>query len=232
MYHDALSALNDNFYSICVRDVHIEPTAPSLLSKICLKMCSGKIIAITGPNGSGKTTLGYIIAQFAPHLIMHRLTGDVSYNGIGGDRASAEALWGDLSYTFQNPDSQYTELRLQDELTRAVPSKEVLADIISKYDLGDLAGRSFANMSYGERQRSLWARDWSSDRELYILDEVGSYLDLRWQTVLAEDLCELRNRGKMIVLLGHPQGAVAEAADEIQEKFEALSQRVEAGTAP
>lgn len=208
---------NSNWYVVRVRDLCIGPEGPSLLSELSLTMCSGRIIGITGPNGAGKTTLGYLIAQFAPHLIMHRLTGEVTYNDLCGDRASAEALWGALSYTFQNPDSQYTELRVRDELARVVPSREVLAKVISKYDLGGLAGRSFANMSYGERQRALWARDWSSDKEIYILDEVGSYLDRRWQDVVAQDLCELRDRGKMIILLGHPQGALAAAADEILE---------------
>lgn len=156
-----------------------------------------------GENGSGKTTLSYILAQFWPHLVLNSLSGEILYNNNLPDKNDARNFWKQLSYTFQDPDCQYTELKVEDELNLMIPNRVQRDYVIEKYELAKFLNRNISTLSYGEKQRLLWAREFSSNKNFYFLDEVGSYLDSKWQEVLFKDLHELKIKGKTICIFGH-----------------------------
>lgn len=185
--------------------VKLNPELAPIFQDLTLQLDYGKVVCVTGENGCGKTILSYLVGRFAPFLVLHRLTSDLRYDFNGTmNRKDAEKYWSQLSYTFQDPDSQYSELRVKHELNRTIPDRKQSKSLINRYNLTSLLNRGFSEMSYGERQRALWARDFGLNREVYILDEVGCYLDDYWQEILAEDIRKLRDRGKTICLFGHP----------------------------
>ena len=163
----------------------------------------GGITLFLGENGSGKTTLSYIIAKFWPYLVFKSLDGDIKYDEKIQEKEDAQNFWRKLSYTFQDPDCQYTELKVADELNLMIPNRTQRDNVIDKYQLGKFLDRNINTLSYGEKQRLLWAREFSSDKDFYFLDEVGSYLDFKWQEVLFKDMLELKTQGKTICIFGH-----------------------------
>jgi energy-coupling factor transport system ATP-binding protein len=163
----------------------------------------GGITLFLGENGSGKTTLSYIIAKFWPYLVLKSLNGDIKYDEKIQEKEDAQHFWRKLSYTFQDPDCQYTELNVADELNLMIPNRTQRDYVIEKYELTKFLNRNISTLSYGEKQRLLWAREFSSDKNFYFLDEVGSYLDIKWQEVLFKDLHELKTKGKTICIFGH-----------------------------
>lgn len=203
----------DVHVSMYATGLKLSPALPNQFHDLNIVLSSGRITCIAGDNGSGKTVLSYILARFAPHLCLHQLAGDIHYGGATCSRGDAERLWGELSYTFQDPDSQYSELRVIDELNRTIPEQCHLSEVVARYELGSFLHRSFASLSYGERQRALWARDMTLRRHVYFLDEVGSYLDEKWQQVLSADLRQLSAEDRIVCLFGHPNGALAEVVD-------------------
>jgi energy-coupling factor transport system ATP-binding protein len=168
-----------------------------------IKLPIGSTSIFIGENGSGKTTLSYIIAQFWPHLVLNSLSAEILYDDHLPSLKEARQFWRKLSYTFQDPDCQYTELKVEDELDLMIPDRSQRDSIIAKYELAKFLNRNINTLSYGEKQRLLWAREFSSNKDFYLLDEVGSYLDSKWQEVLFNDLKELKKRGKTICIFGH-----------------------------
>lgn len=175
----------------------------NLLNDTVLTVDTGSFNIFLGNNGSGKTTLSYLISQFHPYLVLNNMEVDIFINDKKLNLKDAEFFWKSLSYTFQDPDCQYTELKVIDELNQMIPDYQLREKIIEKYQLIKFLKRNINTLSYGEKQRLLWAREFAADKDFYFLDEVGSYFDAYWQKVLFNDLHELKSKGKTICIFGH-----------------------------
>lgn len=79
-----------------------------------------------------------------------------------------------------------------------------------------LAGRDFAHVSDGQRQRVLLARALCQEPQVLLLDEPTSYLDIRSQLdVLGLLRSEARERGTAVVASLHEVDIAQKAADHV-----------------
>lgn len=156
----------------------------------------GGITSILGPNGQGKTTLLRCIAGLTPLR-----EGRVERNTAIGYVPQA----GLSSFAYSVFDMVLMG-RAKKVSAFAVPGKADIArtrEVLDRVGIADLASRSFAELSGGQRQLVLIARALASDAEFMILDEPVSALDLRNQARVLELLRDLAADGMGILLTTH-----------------------------
>lgn len=85
--------------------------------------------------------------------------------------------------------------------------------VVSQLSLDALLKRHPASLSGGEQQRVMIAAGLLSDKEIFIFDEPSSGLDLLQVKALAALLKELRQEGKVVILISHDEELLAETCD-------------------
>lgn len=173
---------------------HAYPDGHTALAGVDLKVEKGERVAILGPNGAGKTTLML-------HLngVLTATSGGVTISGVPVARKNMRQIRQLVGLVFQDPDDQLfmptvaqdvafgpANFGVQgDELTRRV--YEAL-DVVS---LTDLADRSPAHLSGGQRRRAALATVLACRPEILVLDEPSANLDPVARRELAETLTGL-----------------------------------------
>ena len=181
-----------------------------LSSGINLELKAGDFAALVGPNGSGKSTLLRTLAG-----LQNPLHGEAQLCGKDVRRLSVQERSRRAACVFTDRyDSGYFSVfdivafgrypytgarnRLGPEDLMAVEGA------ISKVGLGSLAGRRFAELSDGERQKALIARAIAQDCPVLVLDEPTAFLDAPARVEVFHIARSLaRSSGKAVVLSTH-----------------------------
>jgi iron complex transport system ATP-binding protein len=180
--------------------VSVRRDGRTLLGPIDWSIGAGDRWVVIGPNGSGKTTLVHVASTYLwptsgtvevlgetiGRVDARELRRRVGYAGAGLEAAidpgltalnvvvtARHAALGPWWHTFSDADR--------------ARARELLAAI----GVGDLAERSFGQLSTGERRRVQIARALMPAPELLILDEPGASLDLGAREALVRDLGRL-----------------------------------------
>ena len=180
-----------------------------VLRGVDLHLRRGELVGLLGPNGSGKTTLLSALAGLLPATRGRIEIGGADLAGLSPrqralrlscvpQRAEAPAgftvrelvLMGRFAHTgllsgYGPEDVAAAEAALRD--TRA----------------GDLARRQAAELSGGELQRVLLARALAQGRELLLLDEAVSALDMARRVEAYDLLARLNREGATILSAMH-----------------------------
>ena len=176
-----------------------------VLHGIDLCLGRGELVGLLGPNGSGKTTLIKALAGLLPAASGRIEIGGADLGGLSYrerarkiscvmQRAEAPAgfsvrelvLMGRFAHT-----GMLTGYGPQDHAAAEAALKDARAE--------DLAERQASELSGGEVQRVLLARALAQGRELLLLDEAVSALDMA-RRVEAYDLLAALNAGGSTVL--------------------------------
>jgi ABC-type multidrug transport system ATPase subunit len=191
-----------DFDRVSVRDVSRHYGRRRALAKVTLECRAGEVLGLLGPNGAGKSTLLAILAT-----LLAPSTGEVVY----GDRTSQaagpmlRARLGFLSH----------DLHLYPELT----ARENLEFFARLYGLDRVAERVAASLlraglterandvvsgfSRGMRQRLALERALLHEPRLLLLDEPFTGLDDASVAALVGRLRELRDAGRITVVVTH-----------------------------
>lgn len=188
------------------KNLAIGYTAP-LLRDIALHAERGKILALIGPNGAGKSTLLKTLAgQLAPQ------GGTVLLDGQGLAEYSPNARARKLALML--PHSTRTELTSCFDVAAAgrypytgrlgilsQEDKRQVLDALRLVQADALAGRDFAKISDGQRQRVLLARAVCQQPEILLLDEPTSFLDIKGKAELTAVLRRLTAEKNVAVIV-------------------------------
>lgn len=187
------------------------------LEDISVSISSGKLVGIIGPNGAGKSTLLKGI------LGMVERTGSVSFK----ERPIKE-VQKQVAYVEQkgNLDMDFPITVLQCVLLGTYPKlgwlkrpgkkeKETALDALERVGMEDFSSRHISELSGGQFQRVLIARTLAQDADLIFLDEPFSAIDIKSEGIIMDQLFELRDQGKTILIVHHDLTKVAHYFDEL-----------------
>lgn len=178
-----------------------------LIEQIEIHVKRGEIVTLIGPNGSGKSTiLKSIIGQLgllegAVYLDGNSMRGMTEgqiarrMSILMTERVHPELMsCSDVVGTGRYPYTGRLGILGTEDFKKVQEALELV-------NAGELAGRSFLEISDGQKQRILLARAICQEPEVIVLDEPTSFLDIRHKLELLTILKELVREKKVAVLM-------------------------------
>jgi energy-coupling factor transporter ATP-binding protein EcfA2 len=156
------------------------------LREVTLTIAKGERVLLLGPSGCGKSTLGLCLNGLVPKSMPARLTGDVSVLGRRVRQHGVADFADCIAYVFQDVDSQFCALTIEDEIAFALENRLVPPAQIDRRIDAALAQvgmpaafrtRRTQTLSGGEKQKVLLAAALAQDAAIYVFDEATSQLD-------------------------------------------------------
>ena len=177
---------------------------------VTLQVAAGRLIGIIGPNGSGKTTLLRLLGGLA-----RPSSGRVLLDGRDLRSVSRRGLARRISVVPQETrlafDFTVQEIVLMGRFPHLGPFEmegrddvEIAREALRSTGTLDLAGRPFATLSGGEKQRAIIAGALAQAADLMLLDEPTAALDPGYQLEIAALLRGLNaERGVTMAVATH-----------------------------
>jgi len=190
-----------------------------IFENLSLEVQAGSAVGIVGESGSGKTTLVNLI------LGLLDSKGSVLING-------SHPIEGQNFAGYMSQDSFYIDGSILKNITLASKEDsneyddELLAQALHASRLDELVnisgkgikmqiGERGAKISGGQRQRLSLARLLYFDRELLIMDEPTSAMDLNTETEVLKELRKLKHK-KTMILISHNE-KILDLCDSVYE---------------
>lgn len=204
---------------VSVRGVSCRLGGREVLHDVDLDVRAGTLVVVVGPNGAGKSTLFSVVSGDLPAT-----AGTVALDGrplsdwTPAELARRRAVLGqshDVSFGFTVAEvvamGRYPWTSRDDVAADA----DLVAWALERTDTVHLAGRSFRQLSGGERARVSLARVLAQDTDLVLLDEPTAALDLRHQEEVLVLARRLARAGRTVVVVAHDLSLASAHADEL-----------------
>ncbi len=130
------------------------------------------IYVVLGKNGAGKTTLFRSLTG-----MLSPITGSIKYNEETLDRSTVKVAY--LGHKDALPIGMKVKQIMDFYGALEGASEKEVKEAIEQYDLKDFLGRTYQNLSQGQRKRVALAKCLIGHKDIYILDEPTSNLDPR-----------------------------------------------------
>jgi biotin transport system ATP-binding protein len=159
-------------------------------------------IALIGPNGAGKSTLARLINGLATAS-----TGRVTVDGLDA-ATEGKAVRRRVGFTFTDPAAQLVMPTVLEDialsLRRTHPHRKArdaaAHDVLDRFGLDHLAGRSVHGLSGGQRQLVALAGVLATEPSILVADEPTTLLDLRNARMIGDLLLGLPQQ---LILVTH-----------------------------
>lgn len=151
------------------------------LEEVDFQLFDNEMVLLTGNNGSGKSTLAGVLVGIIPQLIQAEVSGSIKdQNEIRNKRNPWQSI--DVSYLFQNPQSQFITRTAQDEFsflsrTRNDTNPSGVKKIASRLGVKDHLDSKINTLSHGQVQRIALVVAISRRPDIFVLDEPFERLD-------------------------------------------------------
>lgn len=170
---------------------------------------SGEVMCILGPNGSGKSTLLKCIAGiFKPAAgVIHIMGEDAASLGAGdiARRIGYVPQQNEVAFSFTVLDFVVMGRTPHISIFASPGEKdmEIARESLAMAGIADLAERTLASLSGGQRQMVLIARALAQQPAMLLLDEPTAHLDFGNQVLVLQVVKRLASSGMSIVMNTH-----------------------------
>jgi ABC-2 type transport system ATP-binding protein len=184
------------------------------LREVTFRAHAGELVALLGPNGAGKTTaVKLLLGLMPPNAGKVRVFGADPTNPENRIRTGAMLQVGRVPETLRV--REHIDL-FSSYYRRPLPVSQVLAAA----GLEKIRDRKFAELSGGQKQRVLFALAICGDPDLLFLDEPTVGLDVEARRMLWEEIRQLVDRGKTVLLTTH----YLQEADALADRVAVINQ--------
>ena len=190
----------------------------AVLKNINLDIKKGEFVAIVGQNGAGKSTL-------ALHLngLLKPMRGDIIVDGKNTKDEKVSSLSKIVGYAFQNPELQFFEDTLTEEISfgpknLGLDSAEIKsrAENILKYTgLDKFKDKDPFSLSMGQKRRLSIASILSMEPKVIVIDEPSTGLDIKTTDFLMKLVKKLNSLGHTIIMITHDMELVSDYAERV-----------------
>ena len=189
--------------------------AISVLQDISLTVETGQVFGFLGPNGAGKTTTLHILLGFLSATAgIARIFGRDVRTSIARERIGFLPEHPDAYRFLTGRESLFTAGRLF-RLPRPVLAERI-DQVLALINLPrDIADRTIATYSRGQRQRICLAQALINEPDLLILDEPTSGLDPLGRREVRALIQNLKASGKTIFFSSHELSEVELVCDHV-----------------
>jgi len=218
----------------------------TVLRNVNLTVYDQDFLGIIGPNGGGKTTLiKCILGLLKPTTgeILYRVTTASNNNPAFLDNSATNSQFSTLNSQFSmgylpqyNSIDRKFPITVEEVILSGLSSQKSLISrftathrekarqVIARMGLEGLEKRAIGALSGGQLQRALLGRAIISDPALVVLDEPSTYIDKRFDELLAEI-----NHDCAIILVSHDIGTVLQQVKSIACVNETLDYHPDTG---
>lgn len=179
------------------------------LQGVSLSVAAGEVVCVAGPSGSGKTALCHLAAGLEEP--------DAGSVTIGGRPAAEVGDWAQVAVA---PQQHGLLAELSVEHNVALPALRTPggwdggAALLDALDLTELAGRTAAETSLGEQQRTAIARALVLSPRVLVLDEPTGHQDDRHVEQVLAAVRAAAAAGSAVLVVSHDD-RVLHAADRV-----------------
>ncbi len=188
------------------------------------EVAPGEAVLVLGPSGSGKSTLTLCLDGLIPHLVQGEYQGEVWVAGLPVRETPVPVLARQVGLVFQDPDSQFCTLTVEDEIAFGLENlgvepariEEAIDQALQAVRLPGYRRRRLSELSGGEKQRVALASVLAMGPSLLVLDEPSANLDPRATSDLFGLLRTLREeRRHTLIIIEHKLDEVIEWIDSV-----------------
>lgn len=190
--------------------------APAL-KNISFRLDGPTITGIIGPNGAGKSTLLKSMLNIIPH------SGEVTFVGTEKSEAHQKIAYVEqksaVDFTFPITVKEFVSLGTYPQvgLFRRLKPKhwQKVATALEQVGLSEFSKRQISELSGGQFQRILIARCLVQESDYIFLDEPFVGIDSISEEIIVKILQELKDQGKMILVVHHDLSKVENYFDQL-----------------
>ena len=193
-----------------------------VISDLTIDVGEGEIVAVLGSSGSGKSLLAHSILGILPYN--SHVTGEIKYKGNILDQELKEKIRGKeiclipQSVNFLDPLMKVSEQAIgecKDEKERD-EKKVRQREIFSKYGLDESVDDLYPfELSGGMARKVLLSTALVGNPDLLIADEPTPGLDAKSVKETIDDIRNLKEQGKGVLLITHENDVALKTADRI-----------------
>lgn len=191
-----------------LRNITIETRHP-ILNNVDYTFSDERIYGIVAENGSGKTTIFRSLVD-----LKKPLTGTILF-----DNQSVEKVLGKVFYyeSIEWLDKNLSGMDYLKFVKTTWKSDLTIADIVESWKMGEFINIPTKKYSLGMKQRLVIAMYLISNAKYLIMDEITNGLDEENRKVFFQQLLDLKNKGKTILISSHYKDEIVKYCDVVLE---------------
>lgn len=211
---------SENIYNPVLETNHLEAAylKETILDNIDFTVNKGEWIAVIGNNGAGKSTFLKILA----HLKKSK-KGEIRFQGKELKKWRDRDLYQHLGFVFQNPEFQFINQTVFDEIAfsgiqyqwKEGDIKKRTTELLKEFGLEPYQDQHPFTLSFGQKRRLSVATMLLLDQDILLLDEPTFGQDAKSSHDLLQVLEKRKKEGTSIIMVTHDMDIVDQYADQV-----------------